>query len=222
MNTNKNFSKISAVTSFSILASILAIGCGGAPQPILSANNTQTPVTVSYVDPMTTTSVPTANLNGAYNYSFDLQNSVRSCNNGGTPTPSGISVGSYSTSGISTDNVFKVEVTSGSPTAIPCTGYVANYSCLQFKVTVGSRSEDVKVSYGSPQSGPCAGVPSTKTLNFNDQASVGHGPLAVVISQPKSDNCRAYGSVLYTGCPMAPIYDNQIVSGTLGVITNHQ
>jgi hypothetical protein len=221
MNTNKNFSKISAVTSFSILASILAIGCGGAPQPNLNTATNAVSLPIEPSSP-TSTTVPSTNLNGAYNYSFNLQNSVRSCGNGESPTPAGVNVGTYTTAGISTDNIFTVQVTSGSPTEIPCVGYIANYSCLQYKITVGTRSELVKVSYGNPQYGPCAGIPSSKTLNFNDQATVGHGPLAVVVSQPQSDNCRLWGSLDHTGCSMTPIYDNQIVSGTLAVVTNHQ
>jgi hypothetical protein len=242
MNTNKNFFKISAVVSFSVLASALTVGCGGAPQTNLNAIGNTVASNINSIPTAVTTPVVTSipatatdgTLNGAYNYSFELQNTVRSCNNSGSPTPNGVAVGSYSTSGISTDNIFKVTLTSGAPTSIPCTGYTANYSCVQYTVTVGARSQTATVSYGTPPQGsPCANLNATNsvTLDFSDQATVGHGPLAVKVSQPQSDNCHAnpyayawYGAyaVQYTGCQMAPVYDNQIVSGTLSIVTNHQ
>lgn len=242
MILNKNFSKLAAVSSFSVLASVLAVGCGGAPQPyvnssVLASTPTVTPYPVQVYNPVSIFPTPSptpiaTNLNGTYNYSFQLQNTTRSCNNGGTPTPSGVNVGTYSTSGISTDNIFKVTVTSASPTTLPCTGYTANYSCVQYTITVGSRSQTATVSYGTPPQGsPCAliNAASSVTLDFSDQATTGHGALSVKVSQIQSDNCRAnqwayamYGTaaVQAYGCAMTPVYDNQIVSGTLGVITN--
>jgi hypothetical protein len=197
--------------------SAVIIGCGSAPQPGITAIASVLPPTATTTQPVTGTN---PNLNGAYNFNFQLQDTAMSCNNEKSPTPAGVHVGTYATAGISTDNIFKVTLSSGSHTTIPCTGASAAYSCLQYTVTVGSRSETVQVSYGNPQYGPCAGVPSSKTLDFSDQAGPGHGPLVVKVTQPQSDNCRTQGYPYYWGCGMAPLYSNYIGAGSLSVVTN--
>lgn len=215
-----NQSKILALLVVNL--SIVAMGCGSAPtQGIVAPAVNQTINTLpTYIPNPIVVTTPT-NLNDAYNYSFQLQETSMSCNQGGNPTPAGVSVGSYTTAGISTDNIFKITVSSGSYTTIPCTGYTAVYSCLQYTITVGARSETVKVSFGNPQSGPCAGIPSSKTLDFSDQAGPGHGPLTVRVSQPQSDNCRTSGYPNSGGCAMSPLYSNYIGAGTLAVTTNN-
>ena len=205
-----------------ILASLsaLAIGCGGAPQTAATLPASTTP---TIVQPASTIALPPpaiSSTSGAYNYAFQLQNTSMSCNNGGTHTPSGVAVGTYTTSGISTDNIFKIKVSSDSYKLIPCTGVTAVYSCLEYTITVGARSQTVLLSYGNPQSGPCAGIPSSQTLDFSDQAGPGHGPLTVRVSQPQSDNCRTFGYPGEDLCGMAPLYSNYIAAGNLAITTN--
>jgi hypothetical protein len=220
---NKNiFEKSLVIASLSTLILGFGTGCGSAPQPgsiAVPAAPVAFPIAPTVIN--TPITAPNLNLNGAYNYSFELQNSSMSCNNGGTPTPTGVHVGTFSTPGISTDNIFKVTVSSGSYTTIPCTGYSAVYSCLQYTVTVGSRSETVKVSYGTPQIGsPCDGIPSSATLDFSDQVGPGHGAMTVSVSQVQSDNCRQAGYSQSSGCAMTPLYANYIGTGSLAVVTN--
>jgi len=246
MNKTKNRFNTSAAVFFAGLLSALSVGCGSAPQSNWNlGSNLTTPAPAApypYIGSTSATTVTAsntnANMNGAYNYSFQLQNTSKQCNSGSgsntTATPEGVQVGTYTTAQISTDNILKVKLTSGAPTTLPCTGYTANYSCLQYTVTVGTRSQTTMVSYGTPPTGsPCdlAKATNSVTLDFGDQVTAGHGPMAVSVSQPQSDNCHAnpyafqlFGSsaVQYVGCAMAPIYANQIASGTLAILTNRQ
>jgi hypothetical protein len=253
MKSNKNFIQVSIVVSLGSFISIGLVGCGGAPSQtaVATTHTNTTPVATpaptlsvnSAVATNTGTSTTTSNLNSAYHFNVQLQNTATSsCNSGsGSPTPSGVSVGTYTTSAISTDNIFKVTLTAQAPTTLPCTGYTAQYSCVQYTVTVGNQSQTAYVAYGNPMlSGfntACKGASGSVTLDFSSAASPGHGPLKVSVSQPQSDNCHNYADASYyyyyqtgmdlspvgiSGCPMSPIYQNQIVSAQVSVETNHQ
>jgi len=225
MSFNK-FNKIiiRSLTPLLLLASLssLFVGCGSAPAPVPATSSAPAASMATTQQPLVATAG--ANLNGAYNYSFQLQNSTLSCNDlsakGSIPTPNGVSVGTFTTAPISTDNIFKVTLSSGSYTTIPCTGFTEVYSCLQYTVTVGTESQTVLVSYGNPQSGPCKGLPSSITLDFSHQAGPGHGALAVKVSQPQSDNCHTWGYPSQAYCSMAPLYPNYIGAGSLAIFTN--
>jgi len=144
----------------------------------------------------------------------------------------------YTSPAFNTDSILKVTISSGSPGQVGTSGYTANYSCLQFNVTVGSNSQQVTLSYGNPPAGPCAGLPSSQTLDFSGQLTSGHGPLNVVITQAMYDNCSkaasgGYGingsmityfypgwGIYYGGCTMTSVYSTHTVTGSLKVSTN--
>ncbi len=135
--------------------------------------------------------------------------------------------GSFTKSGIYTDSVLKVTVTAGQPTTVPGTGYTAMFSCLKYKVTVGTKSYTVFVSNtGSAGWGNCYGAVTSKTLDFSDQLYAGHPRMSVKVSNPMYDNCRLYGNIYGTGCPLTSVYNQtsthrgHIVTGNLEIHTD--
>ncbi|MFZ9596052.1 MAG: hypothetical protein ACO3A2_08245 [Bdellovibrionia bacterium] len=241
-----DFKRLLMAFSLSLIFVEIA-GCGQAPQVWSSANlaapvqiptpssnltlGSSTPTTTAASgDPFTVT-VP-----ASFNYNFKIPeiNNV-DCSTFTTSSTlaqlSTTSATTYETIAVPTDNLFKVKVSASPPSVIPCRGEIANYSCLQFDVTVGSKTLTAKVSYGNPSTGPCAGVPNSVTLDFSDQASPGHGDLKVKVSKPMYDNCRLYGQqtqlyypwvspVSIWGCPMSSKYPSHIVSGSIAITTN--
>lgn len=175
--------------------------------------------------------------------SFQLQNKATSGSVCGTPTPTGVDVGSFQVTDIFTDNLLQVTLTGQPPQTLPCTSTTPQYSCETFTVTVGTLSKLVTVSYGNPTIGACAGVPNSQTVDFSSQTVHGvNQTYSVKISNPQIDNCRLFygsasihGTILssgssiwipagagyhYGGCIMDTAYDNYIVSATVGISVN--
>lgn len=243
----------------------LLIGCGGqTPLPLPAGNSynlppnttsntgsTSTPNSTSNTGSTTTTNTTSttastipANLPSPITNSFQLQAKATSSSVCSNPTPAGVAAGTFSYGPITTDNLLKVTLTSNSPTAEPCSTATKYYSCVQWTVTATdgtyTQSQNVKVSYGNPSTGPCAGLPNNQTISFNP--SSGHGPITLSVTQPQIDNCRLYygyannfNSVLspgyqtwiapgngswYGGCAMGVAYDNYITSGSMSIQTN--
>ncbi|MFZ9596051.1 MAG: hypothetical protein ACO3A2_08240 [Bdellovibrionia bacterium] len=182
-------------------------------------------VPMTYYPPSVLPSTPSPSApidySASFNYSFRLQNTTKAATSCTNPTPTGVQVGSYQTPEIKTDNRFMVQIRAGAPSNVPCTGFLAAYSCLQMKVTVGSDSRTVLLPYGSPPAGsPCANAPTQANLDFSSQATPGHDTLSVRISEVQSDNCRQFGYPQQSGCFLSPLFTNFIAAGSITILTN--
>jgi hypothetical protein len=130
--------------------------------------------------------------------------------------------GTYQRSGINTDSRLLVTVRAGFPTVIPGTGFTAGFSCVRYRVRVGSKTMTAFVTNSGQNVtfGPCAGARTFVTLDFSDQLYPGHPAMTVRISSPEYDNCRLYGNVYGSGCPITAVYSTHVVTGSIEVQTD--
>jgi hypothetical protein len=127
----------------------------------------------------------------------------------------------HTISGIITDNRLRVVVSGGPAQPFSGGGFTVGLNCLQVRVTVNGSSQTAFVTNtGSPGYGYCNGAVASQTLNFDGQATPGHGAMSVTIDNPMYDNCRLYGNIYSGGCPITAVYWSHQVDVKVGVQTN--
>jgi len=220
---------------------LFTLGCGGQAYQTATTSSTPTSSTTnssgssststspSTTPSLTTTSASTStttasNLPSPIQSSFSLVSSATAlpsspylkCNQYSGQT---VSIGTYSISNITTDNLLQATVKANAPMSEFC-GTTAStgtqilgigntqtvvYSCVQLTLTpqfttakgstISGNPQTVTVSYGSPTFGHCANVSNSATVDFSSFAQqegvAGAGSYySIVVSSPQIDNCH--------------------------------
>jgi hypothetical protein len=119
---------------------------------------------------------------------------------------------------IYTDDLLEIEVTGLSASAVSGSGYSAVYSCVRVQVEVEGETQTAFVTNtGADGTGVCAGAVARQTLDFSHRMSSGHGEVEITITDAEYDNCRLYGFLSLSGCPMSSVYSSSYGKHTVGL-----